>query len=299
MARTTRQKDHSGTPKVFLLVLTYNGKDLVLDCLETVMKSDYPNLHVVVIDNGGSDGTPVAVDEAWGDRVHVLRLFPNIKFSRANNAGIEYALEHGADYVMLLNDDTLIAEDMISEVVAAAEADPGVGMAGPKIYYHKPEDQIWFAGGRIHLSRGTTEHIGIRERDEGQYDTAAEMDYITGCALLVRRDVIEQIGVLDPMYKAYYEDTDWSMRASRAGWKLLYVPSGRVWHRISAATGGQLTAYKIWHKLRSGFIFLSRYGRWYHFFTAPIFQIVELFRVLRLASSGRLKNTWSDVSSGD
>jgi GT2 family glycosyltransferase len=284
-------------PSVTLLVLTYNGREMVLACLESVMQSTYDNLHVVVIDNGGSDGTPEAVNSAWGDRVEVLRIEHNVKFSRANNQGIRLAMERSADYVMLLNDDTVIAPETVSELVDAAESDPAIGFVGPKIYYWKPEDRIWFAGGLVFPARGTAKHIGIRETDHGQYDRVRDVDYITGCAMMGRRKMIEQIGLLDPAFKAYYEDSDWCMRAARAGWRRVYVPSGRVWHKISASTGGQLTAYKVFHKLRSGFIFFRRYSRWYHLFTIPLFQLADIARVLLLVARGRVANTWSGKSS--
>jgi len=285
------------SPSVYLLVLTYNGREMVLACLESVMQSSYDNLHVVVIDNGGSDGTPEAVREAWGDRAEVLRIEHNVKFSRANNEGIRLALKCGADYVMLLNDDTVMAPETVSELVKAAESDPAIGFVGPKIYYWKPDDQIWFAGGLIFPARGTAAHIGIRERDHGQYDEPRDVDYITGCAMMGRCAMIERIGLLDPAYKAYYEDSDWCTRAARAGWRRVYVPSGRVWHKISASTGGQLTAYKVYHKLRSGFIFFRRYSRWYHLFTIPLFQIFDVVRVLLLVARGRVANTWNEKTA--
>lgn len=281
------------SPTVTLLVLTYNGREMVLACLESVMQSSYDSLRVVVIDNGGHDGTPDAVKAAWGDRVEVLRIEHNVKFSRANNEGIRLALERGSDYIMLLNDDTVMAPETIGELVAVAESDPKIGFVGPKIFYWKPENQIWFAGGMIYPARGTSKHIGIRELDRGQYDEVRDVDYITGCAMMGRREMIEQIGLLDPAYKAYYEDSDWSMRAAKAGWRRVYVPAGRVWHKISASTGGQFTAYKIYHKLRSGFIFFGRYSRWYHLFTIPFFQIADIVRVLALVLRGKVSNTWS------
>jgi GT2 family glycosyltransferase len=285
------------SPAVYLIVLTYNGKALVLEALDSILQIDYDNLHIVVVDNGGRDGTPDAVRQRYGDRVHLIVIKDNIKYSRANNEGIRWALEQNADYIMLLNDDIVVDPGLVRALVDVAGTDPKIGAVGPKIYYYAERDRIWFAGGRVHLSRGTTEHIGIREIDGGQYDVQRDVDYLTGCALMMRRRTVERVGALDPQYLAYYEDTDWCMRARRAGFRLVYVPSGRMWHKISATTGGQLTRYKIRHKLRSGRIFFGSYARWYHWLTIPLFQIADLARVALLITTGKLAARGRDVKA--
>ena len=278
------------SPSVYLLILTWNAKQTVLECLESVAQIDYDNLHTVVIVNGSTDGTAEALREQYGDRITLIVNPGNLRFSRGNNEGIRFAVEQRADYVMLMNDDVKVDEGIIRELVAVAESDPKIGMVGPKIYYFDPPDQIWFAGGDVLLNRGVVRHRGIRETDHGQFDQVSDCDYITGCAMMVRREVVEQIGVLDPAYLAYYEDTDWCMRARRAGWRIVYAPQARMWHKISASTGGQLTRYKIRHRLRSGLIFFGRYARFYHWLTIPVFFLGDAIRVLGLVLRGRIRS---------
>ncbi|MBU1920653.1 glycosyltransferase family 2 protein [bacterium] len=278
-------------PSVYLLILTWNSKKHILECLESVQRLDYDNLHVVVIDNGSSDGTAEAVRDGYGDKMTLIENGENLMFARGNNVGIKYALEQKADYIMLMNDDVAVDSRMISELVGAAESATDIGVVGPKIYYWEPKDQIWFAGGKIYLHRGTGAHIGIRETDRGQYDEQREVDYITGCALMMKRAVIEEIGLLDPAYYFYWEDADWCMRARKAGSRVVYVPTAKLWHKISASAGGQLSKRKIKAKLRSGAFFFRRYAKWYHWLTIPVFQIFDALRVLLLVLLGKFRDT--------
>ena len=281
-------------PKVALIVLTHNARDMVCECLESVFQINYDPLEIIVVDSGSVDDTSEVLQREYGHRIHLITISYNARFSRANNEGIRYALGSGARYIMLINDDTAVDPMMIRELVAVAEADPGIGAVGPKIYYWRPPDRIWFAGGRIHLHKGTAVHIGIRETDTGQYDEVRDVDYITGCGLMARREAWEQVGLLDPLFKAYCEDSDWCLRARRYGWRMTYVPAARMWHKISAATGGQVTFYKFYHRLRSGFFLYLRHASWYHFLTIPFFQVIDSVRVLLLLSRGGLRNTWEE-----
>ncbi|MBP2680768.1 MAG: putative glycosyltransferase, partial [Candidatus Krumholzibacteriota bacterium] len=130
-----------------------------------------------------------------------------------------------------------------------------------------------------------------RERDTGRYDSIRDVDYVTGCALLARREVFEKIGYLDPVFAAYYEDTDFCMRARRAGFRVVYAPAGKVWHKISASTGGELGRAKISRKLRSSAIFFRRYAAWHHWLTIPFFFAADVVRVLALVAAGRIRRT--------
>lgn len=299
MAQNQQSKSNAkatgAAPAVHALVLSFRGRDVVQECLDTLLASSYPNLTVVLLDNGCTDGTPEFVAAQYGDRVEIMPQGGNLGFATANNNGIKAALGRGAEYVLLLNDDIVVDPEMVSELVEVAESDPSIGMTGPKIYYWKPSDQIWFAGGEVSLAKGTTRHIGIRERDNGQYDRQVDVDYLTGCALLVKRELIEHVGVLDPGYRMYFEDTDWSMRAAETGWRRVYVPTAKLWHKISVSSGGQLSPLKLRRKLASSWRFFTRYARWYHFLSIPIFQVLDAFRILALLAGGRLQNTWDDA----
>jgi hypothetical protein len=148
---------------------------------------------------------------------------------------------------------------------------------------------IWFAGGKMSLFGKGSRHIGIRQKDRGQYDRTQDVDYITGCALMIRRTVIEQIGLLDEAYPMYNEDSDWCFRARKAGFRVVYTPSGRLWHKVSVSAGGQLSVFKIRNRLRSQWIFLKKYARWYHWLVMPFGGVMELGRILGLIVLGKLR----------
>jgi GT2 family glycosyltransferase len=277
-----------------VIVLTWNGRDLTLECLESLRSVRAAGVEVVVVDNASSDGTASAVRERHGDGVTLIENGANLGFSAGNNVGIAYALRRGARFLLLLNNDTAVDPDFIDELLRPLERDSRVGITGPKIYYYTPRNRIWFAGGEVRMARGLARHVGIRETDRGQYDTPREVDYVTGCALMARREVYEEIGLLDPSYAAYFEDTDLCMRARRAGYGLLYVPTAKVWHKISASTGGQLSRRKIARKLRSGARFFWRYARPYHWLTIPLFFVADGLRVAAMVATGRIRDATNE-----
>jgi len=285
------QHESRMAPKIAVIVLNWNGKALTLDCVRSLLEIQTPNVETVVVDNASSDGSAEAVRQSFGDQVTVIVNDDNLGFAAGNNVGIQFALRNGADFVLLLNNDTVVDTDLINGMLRPFEADATVGITGPKIYYFDPPDQIWFAGGELFLARGVSRHIGIRETDRGQFDEQRVVDYVTGCALMARREVFELAGFLDPSYVAYYEDADLCMRARRAGFSIVYAPEGKVWHKISASTGGQVSRRKIVRKLKSTCMFFRRYARPWHWLTIPFFFAADVIRILVLVLSGRIRDT--------
>ena len=279
----------SGHPAIAVIVLTWNGRDLTLDCLDSLARVTTPNVRVYVVDNASSDDTVPAITARFGARVTIVSNPANLGYAAGNNAGIQRALDDGAELVLLLNNDTVVDPAFIDELAGELARTPGAGIAGPKTFYSTPPDRIWFAGGAVSLWRGTARHIGIRETDRGQYDTPRDVDYVSGCALMARREVFEKVGVLDPSYRAYFEDTDFCMRAARAGFGIRYVPAARVWHRISASTGGQVSRRKITRKLGSAWRFFRRYARPWHWLTIPLFFAIDVIRIGLLILAGRIR----------
>lgn len=280
-------------PRVACIVLTWNAKATVLECVASVSRLTYPNLDLVVVDNASTDGTADAVTRAFPSAT-VLANDRNLMWSGGNNVGIEYVLSRGADYVLLLNNDVVVHPDLVTELVRAGESDPRIGVLGPKIYYHEPSQpdggrRIWYAGGQILLWRGLARHVGIRETDRGQYDVPGPTGYVTGCALMVKREVFEQIGLIDTSFTAYGEDMDFSYRACRAGYELRYVPSAVLWHKVSASFG-LLSRRKITQKARSHATFFWRHSpRVAWFTTIPLFQLLDGMRILVAVAAGRIR----------
>ncbi len=218
-------------PRVLVVVLCYNGIADTVACLESLQRQTYRAADVLIVDNASQDATPAIVRDRF-PHVHVIETGANLGYAAGNNVGLRHALDHGYDYVLLLNNDTIADSRLISALVETAEADSRIGVVGPKILYHDRPDVIWSAGGTIDWRRGTSAMRGLDSRDQGQFDAATDVDFVTGCALMIKRAAIQAAGLIDERFGMYYEETEWCVRIARAGWRIVYAPAGRLWHRI-------------------------------------------------------------------
>jgi len=273
-------------PRVTIIVLNWNGGEDTLACLESLDAVDYTWSDTLVVDNGSTDGSPLAIQERFPE-VMLLAIKNNIGYTGGSNIGLRWALEDGADYMLLLNNDTVVAPGFVRRLVEAAEADPAIGIAGPTIYYHAQPKVIWSAGGSIDWRRGRTSMLDLDERDSGQFGEAPRsVDFVTGCALLVKAAVVERIGLLDERFFAYYEETEWCVRAQRAGFKIVHVPLAHIWHKISpgARADSPLVHY---YMTRNRLLFLKAAGAgpsaWLHTLIADY---------LRTLTSWSLRPKW-------
>jgi len=242
------------------LVLAMNQLRMTRECLTSLLALDPAPERVLLVDNGSTDGTAEAV-RAEFPGVEVLRLEKNLYFAGGVNEGIRRALEEGADSILLLNNDVVLERGSLAALRRALEEDPRRAAVSPKIYYYDAPDVIWFAGGVVRW--GLIRHRGVNVKEEKLRDAAREVDYVSGAAALLSRGALESVGLLDPDYVMYVEDVDWCARARERGWVLWYEPSGKMWHHVSAASGGGLTPLKAYYRLRSGALFLARHGkRW-------------------------------------
>ena len=248
-------------PTVAVVILTWNQRNLTVDCLASLAELDYPadRLQTIVVDNGSADGTAQAIRERYST-VTVLENDENLGFAEGNNVGIRHALRGPADYVMLLNNDTAVDPSMLNELLAVIEPDSTVGIVGPKMLYFDQPNVIWCAGNRLDWRSGDSIRLQAERPDKGLDQPPKEVDFITGCAICLRRCVIEQIGLLDSRFFIYYEETDWCMRARGAGWRTLYVPRARLWHKVSAAMGSTSPATDYYMN-RNVLLFLAKNQR--------------------------------------
>ena len=244
--------------EVYIIVLNWNGKNDTLECLKSLEEIDYSNYKIVVVDNGSEDDSVFEVKKQFSN-IKIIENEKNLGFSGGNNVGIKYAINNGAHYVLLINNDTTVEKDFLNELVEIGESDEKIGVLGSKIYFHSEPNRIWFAGGKVNWLKNKGTHIGLDQIDNGQYDEIKEMDYLTGCCLLIKREVIEKIGVLSEDYFLYYEDTDFSLRAKNADYKIVYVPKSKIYHKISRSTKPGSSNYIYYHS-RNGLVMAKRTG---------------------------------------
>ncbi len=242
------------------VVLNWNGLADTRALLDTLRRVRMPagwSLHMLVVDNGSSDGS-VSTLAAEFPEIETLALPENRRFAGGNNAGLERALVGGADAVMLLNNDTEADPGLCEALLAAIAQHSRPAAAAPLIYFAPPSARIWYAGGRCIPALGFAAHRGLRVRDRGQYRAVERTGYLTGCCLLATREVWERIGRLDESYFIYAEDADWCLRARAAGIDLLFVPTARLWHKVSASAG-DASAWKTYQRLRANLTLFARH----------------------------------------
>lgn len=260
--------------KVFVIILHYKGKKLTRQCLTSLTKVETENfeLSIIVIDNNSPE--PIGDLAKEFKSIDFTKSKKNLGFVSGNNLGIKKALAGGADYVLLLNNDTTVAGDFLLQLIKVAEKDPLIGIVAPKIYfapgheYHQKRYQtsqqgkvFWYAGGAIDWNNILASHRGVDQVDQGQFDRIEETDFASGCALLVKKEVLEKIGLLDQRYFLYLEDVEFCQRIKKNGFKVVYAPGARVWHfnAASSQVGGNLHDYFI---TRNRLLFGLKYASW-------------------------------------
>jgi len=250
-------------PTVYAVLLTWNQRADTLECLESLFRMSYPDLRVVLVDNASTDGTLLAVLERF-PQVHCLANEVNEGFAAAINQGCRYALEQGAPYVLILNNDTVAAPDMLTHLMAHVA--PDVGMLVPKIYFHAQPNVIWSVGAEVSPWTLETVEEARGSLDQGQWETVRERSFVTMCAALLPRAVLEQVGVLDERFFYYFDDIDWSLRVREAGFRILLVPQAKLWHNVASASGGLDTPYERYWMARSGVLYFRKHihgWRWW------------------------------------
>jgi GT2 family glycosyltransferase len=256
-------------PAVHLVIATWNRWDDLAECLQSLLASDYSALTIWVIDNGSIDDTVPLLGQHF-PTVHLIQNATNLGFGPANNQGIRAALEAGADYVMLLNNDTTIDPDTISSLVYAAE-EHHPAVVAPPIYRYDAPEQLWFGGMRF---RWNIYFVKLGKQWGLDYSQPQEVHFVTGCAMMAPRQIWEKVGVFDEAFFMYYEDVDLCHRIREAGYSIWYIPHGRVLHKGSASTDGGQAPIKQLYQIRGAFQFLRKHT------SGPVFALNFMLRMM-------------------
>lgn len=245
-------------PKVFIITLNWNGKDDTLECLASLKKLDYPNYVIVVVDNGSIDGSASAI-RAQFPEVTMIENRENLGYARGFNTGLQYAYEEGADYFLILNNDTIVDPQAVSELVKAAHGRKKIGFVTGKVYWYAKPELLQTAGRHRDPDKLAGRHIGSGEVDHGQCDKEQEYDFVDDIFLLVNREVYETVGGYDSHFFLYFEETDWCARVRKAGYSILFTPKARIWHKGNV--GGpsiDLSPLRHYYLTRNEIVFLKR-----------------------------------------
>jgi GT2 family glycosyltransferase len=243
-------------PLVLVIVLNWRHGQMTIECVRTVAEMDYPNLRVLLVDNGSADGSQETLRAAL-PQVDMLALPKNLGFAGGANAGLRWAAARGYQYALLLNNDAFPAADMLTCLMDETCSD--IALLSPKIYYESQRECIWFAGGRQESRLLEMRETGQDQPDGPYWSVSRDVDYLVGTCLLVNLESVAKVGLLDEQFFMYYEDLDWSIRLRQAGYRLRLVAAAHVYHRVSQSTGGIDTPLHRYYLARSSLLFFSRY----------------------------------------
>ena len=217
--------------KLAVVILNWNLPEDTITCIESLGSAAGRDMQIIVVDNGSTDDSVMRFRQHFGSAVTLVQNGSNLGFAAGVNVGIERALADGAEYVLLLNNDTIVASDMIDRLLSAASAQPRAGVVAPVIYYHDEPQRIWRYADKqyrwfpVPMQCSPSALEGVND--------PFHVDYVTGCGVLISRAVFEAIGGFDARYVMYFEDADFCRRARAAGFEIWCVPQARMWHKVS------------------------------------------------------------------
>ncbi|MGG3006521.1 glycosyltransferase family 2 protein [Geobacillus stearothermophilus] len=271
---------------VAIIILNWNAYDDTFECLKSLEHLTYPYFHVFLVDNDSQDDSFKKLQQDYKEGkfnldITFIRTGANLGFAGGNNVAIKEAYNQGYQYFWLLNNDTVVDPNALTPLVEVLEKDKQVGIVGSKIYYYGT-NKIWFAGGKVNTWTGTSAHIGFKEEDKGQYNQLKEVDYITGCSLCFRKEILETVGYMKEDYFLYYEETDWNLKSSNNGWKIVYVPESVVYHKVSISTGGESnpSPYVAFYDIRNGYWMVKSTQMKYKWMTAYLYKYYKALKKL-------------------
>ncbi len=260
--------------KVWIIIINYNGIYDTRECVKSILESKYDS-EIVIIDNASDNNEGEILDKEYID-VHVIKSKVNLGFAGGNNLGIQFAIQHGANYIMLLNNDTIIHPGMINELMDNCKV---ADVITPRMFYYDKRDVIWYSGGNINRFSGNIKSKYIGKNERKVKNRIEKCTFATGCCMLFSTDLIDKVGYLKDDYFMYCEDTEFSLKVIGVDGVIKVIPTAKLWHKVSASTGGVGSAFSLYYTSRNRLYYINEH-REYFFWTAIVCAIVS--RVIRI-----------------
>ncbi len=282
-------------PKVCIIIVNYNGYIDTIDCLRSLRAITYSNYEVVIVDNASPNDSVDRIRDYALPKEILLQSEVNGGFSAGNNIGIRYAMEHYADYCLLLNNDTVVEGNFLDELIKTAEEYKRKAVVTSKINYYYDKTKIWYAGGTFSRLTSRTTHIGINETDNGQHDQRKEVSFISGCCMLLPIDVISDVGMMDEKFFLYCEDLAYCCEIVEGGYSLIYEPKAVIYHKVNSSTGkssDMVTFYTVRNKL----YIVDKYFAGFKKITAYSYHVLEIIKRM-LTREYKTKSVFEAINS--
>jgi GT2 family glycosyltransferase len=248
-------------PKVSIIILNWNGLEDTIECLESLKHITYSNYEILLVDNGSTDGSVECFRERYPE-MEIIENRENLGFAEGNNVGIRRAMDARADYVLLLNNDTVVDPEFLGELVKVARSDKRIGVVGPKIYYYNyagRKDVVWSLGIKTNYKcLFLAKSIAEGKIDVGQFDRTKKVDGLVGCAMLIKREVIESIGFFDVEYFVYGEEEDFCIRVRKNRWNIFCAAKSKIWHKVGGSSGGGFNKLIAYYKVRNKILLMRK-----------------------------------------
>jgi len=251
-------------PSVSIVVVNWNGEKVILDCLKSIARLQYPWKDVIVVDNGSRDNSPALIKGFSERKVHLIQNKSNRGAPAARNQGMVLALEKGAQYVFCLDNDLTVDSKAIGPLLEILEKNDRIAMAGALIFHHDPPQRIFSAGHKINWTQNLVGTLGANQVWKGQFSGFWDVDYVGSGAVLIRSEYIRKLGAFDESYLGYgYEDTEYGFRANNAGFRVVCCAAAQVWHKPHSGIG-RYSFRKKYIETRNAVRFIKRYGKFKH-----------------------------------
>lgn len=274
--------------KLYIILVNWNKPQLTVDCIRSIYKSRFSDFKIVVVDNGSLDNS-IEVLTNSGLNFHFIKSFENLGYTGGNNLGINFAISEGAEFILLLNNDTLIDEHALTNLITPLINDPLIGITQPKIYFYPDISLIWSGPTRFNKFLLRPKLLGYKQKNNNLLDQRVYLDYAVGCATLIRSTLFAKVGLLDDDYFAVCEDVDFGLKVRAEGSKILYVPESIIYHKESASAGGADHPAYVYYQSRSYLILFSKQSANPIQFTIAfiVYFISSIIRIIRFLLSGK------------
>lgn len=270
-------------PLVYIILVNYNGYSDTIECVDSLRKIRYENYKIIIVDNASTDKSLNKLNDLLKDCI-IIESQKNLGFAGGNNLGIKYAVKKKANYILLLNNDTLVEPNFLEEMLNSFYKDKNIGAVGCKIMYYPKKNIIWYGGGKIDWFKFTGVHFGMREVDKGQYNEEKDINFMTGCCMLIKKEVFEKVGLLRQDYFMYLEDVDFCVKLKNNKYKIWYNPKAKIYHKVGLSSGGEESPFSIKWATRNRLIFMNKYksnvGKFNFIFSKMFFYVTRFIKFI-------------------